>query len=36
MTDRSTVVQAAMEAAGLDVLLVAAPPNVAYICGFRT
>ena len=36
MTDRSTVVQNAMERAGLDTLLVAAPANIAYICGFRT
>jgi Xaa-Pro dipeptidase len=35
MTNRSTLVQAAMEPAGLDVLLVAAPPNIAYLCGFR-
>ncbi len=35
MTDRSTLVQAAMEPAGLDVLVVAAPANIAYICGFR-
>lgn len=35
MTDRSTLVQAAMEKAELDALLVAAPPNFAYICGFH-
>jgi Xaa-Pro dipeptidase len=35
MTDRSTLVQAAMESAALDALLVAAPANVAYVCGFH-
>ena len=35
MVDRSRLVQAAMESAELDALLVAAPPNMAYICGFR-
>ena len=35
MTDRSTLVQTAMESAALDALLVAAPANVAYVCGFR-
>jgi Xaa-Pro aminopeptidase len=35
VTDRLTQVQAALELAGLDALLVAAPPNVAYVSGFR-
>jgi Xaa-Pro dipeptidase len=35
MTDRLSAVQDAMEEAGLDALLVAAPPNLAYVCGFR-
>jgi Xaa-Pro aminopeptidase len=35
MTNRSTHVQDAMTSAGVDALLVAAPPNLAYICGFR-
>jgi Xaa-Pro dipeptidase len=35
MTDRLMQARAAMEPAGLDALLVAAPPNLAYLCGFR-
>jgi Xaa-Pro dipeptidase len=35
MNDRLPSVQAAMEQAGLDALLVAAPPNLGYVCGFR-
>jgi Xaa-Pro dipeptidase len=36
MTDRLMQARAALEPAGLDALLVAAPPNLAYLCGFRT
>ena len=35
MSDRSSFVQHAMEPAELDALLLAAPPNVAYVCGFH-
>lgn len=35
MSDRSSLVQHAMERAQLDALLLAAPPNVAYVCGFH-
>jgi Xaa-Pro dipeptidase len=35
MNNRLSLVQAAMEPAPLDALLVAAPPNVAYVCGFH-
>jgi Xaa-Pro aminopeptidase len=35
MTDRSQLVQAELAAAGLDVAIVAAPPNIAYLCGFH-
>src|SRR5438093_1093743 len=35
MTDRSSRVQAVMEEAQLDALLLAAPPNVAYVSGFH-
>lgn len=35
MTDRSSLVQDAMEHAALDALVLAAPPNVAYVCGFH-
>jgi Xaa-Pro aminopeptidase len=35
MSDRSSLVQDAMELAELDALLLAAPPNVAYVCGFH-
>ena len=35
MTDRSSVVQAAAAEAGLDALVLAAPPNVAYVSGFH-
>jgi len=35
MKNRSSLVQAELERAELDALLIAAPPNLAYICGFR-
>lgn len=35
MNDRSALVQAAMDEERLDALLVAAPPNLGYVCGFR-
>jgi Xaa-Pro dipeptidase len=35
MNDRMSSVQAALEEAALDALLVAAPPNLGYVCGFR-
>jgi Xaa-Pro dipeptidase len=35
MSDRLLLVQDAMEEAELDALLLAAPPNLAYVCGFR-
>ena len=35
MTDRSTLVQNLAREAGLDAVLVAAPANIAYVCGFR-
>src|SRR5262249_47841668 len=35
MTDRIARVRAEMDAAGLDALLVAAPPNLGYLVGFR-
>jgi len=35
MTDRSIPVQAALQAGELDAVLVVAPPNVAYVCGFH-
>jgi Xaa-Pro dipeptidase len=35
MNDRSSRVQAAIEEAQLDALLLAAPPNLAYVCGFH-
>jgi len=35
MTDRSTHIQAAMKSRALDAVLLAAPPNIAYVCGFR-
>jgi Xaa-Pro aminopeptidase len=35
MSDRSSLVQAALAAAELDALLLAAPPNLAYVCGFH-
>jgi Xaa-Pro dipeptidase len=35
MNDRASRVQAAMQEAQLDALLLAAPPNIAYVCGFH-
>jgi Xaa-Pro dipeptidase len=35
VTDRRERVQEAVRAAGLDALLLVAPPNLAYLCGFR-
>jgi Xaa-Pro dipeptidase len=35
MTDRTNLLRDALAAAGLDAALVAAPPNVAYLCGFH-
>jgi Xaa-Pro dipeptidase len=35
MTDRSAVVRDLADATGLDAVLLAAPPNIAYACGFR-
>jgi Xaa-Pro dipeptidase len=35
MTDRIAQVQAALESQQLDALLIAAPPNIAYLSGFR-
>jgi Xaa-Pro dipeptidase len=35
VTDRRERVQAAAREAGLDTLLLVAPPNIAYVCGFR-
>jgi Xaa-Pro aminopeptidase len=35
MTNRSQLVQAELEAAGLDAAILAAPPNIEYLCGFH-
>jgi Xaa-Pro dipeptidase len=35
MSDRSSLVQHALEEEGLDAVILAAPPNFAYVCGFR-
>ena len=35
MNNRTSLVQAGLEGAQLDALLIAAPPNLGYVCGFR-